>query len=480
MPSPYIDDLLKNLNNSEKKSIEYHFSVKSTSEELLLRKYIDAIVKSSTSSNNNTNRMLKSRAFDQVNDILISDYHIHNKGNFAPHDQILLRLKKRMLLARVLSKSLNQAKTAPFKTILNIIINEAEKNEVYEVLTEALQLKKYTFSLKEGASEFKKIEKKIAHYDMCQKRIYFASDCFYNIVINSNLLKFKNDRLFHNYIVRSIRIIKKDYKKYKSQQINYYLHLILLFYFEKQKKYHLCAKYCKLLFSIVSNSSVIYREERLGFTLINLSQYKTFTENYNDAAKYAKQAQRYYLENSNSYIVSKEQEFNIYFYHAKYEKASECIKELQNRLIVDSGQFTKSKYTYYQSALLFAQKKYKQSYTILNKSLEIEKEKSRWNISLRIMNIMLCIELGKIDEASRLLESLRKYVQRHTKASEIKQRDILIVKVLREMEKQGFNYDKNNKVISKMIKELSQKGKPTSWEHYSPELIPFHEWLEKK
>jgi hypothetical protein len=96
------------------------------------------------------------------------------------------------------------------------------------------------------------------------------------------------------------------------------------------------------------------------------------------------------------------------------------------------------------------------------------------------MNIMLCIELGKIDEASRLLESLRKYVQRHTKTSEIKLRDILIVKVLREMEKQGFNYDKNNKIISKMLKDLSQKGKPTSWEHYSPELIPFHEWLENK
>ena len=90
---------------------------------------------------------------------------------------------------------------------------------------------------------------------------------------------------------------------------------------------------------------------------------------------------------------------------------------------------------------------------------------------------MLCIELSKIDEASRLLETLRKYVQRHQKNGEIKLRDVLIVKTLRELEKDGFNYNASNKTISKMLKELSQKNKPTSWEHYSPELIPFHEWL---
>jgi hypothetical protein len=31
-----------------------------------------------------------------------------------------------------------------------------------------------------------------------------------------------------------------------------------------------------------------------------------------------------------------------------------------------------------------------------------------------------------------------------------------------------------------MLKSLSQKNKAVSWEHYSPELIPFHEWLGGK
>ncbi len=479
MPFPYIDDLMLNLNDSERKSILNHYSIIDSSDNLLICKYIQNIA-NPNSGDLNVNRMLKSRAFNQITDILTSDYHIQNKGNFSPHDQTLLRLKKKILLARVISKTLNQNRTGPFKIFLNSIIAEAKKNEVYEVLLEGLLLKKYVFALKEGANQFMKIDQEISFYEMCQKRSYFANDCYFKIIINNNLMKFNNNKAFHKYILRAIRQLKEDYQTYKSQQINYYLHIILMFYFEKQKKYTISAKYCKTLYSIVKNSPVVYREERLGNVLINLSQYKTFTENFNEASKYAKEAQKHYIENSNNYLLSKDQEFHIYFYHKKYEKATVCLNELLKHKLIDSGQFTGAKYIYYKSSLLFAQKQYKQSYTLLNKSLEIEKEKSRWNISLRIMNIMLCIELGKIDEASRLLETLRKYVQRHEKNSEIKHRDIMIVKLLRELEKDGFTYKKENKTIPKMLKDLSIKGKPTSWEHYSPELIPFHEWMGNK
>ncbi len=358
MPAHFIEDLLNNLNDSEKKSISYHYRLRRTSADLLIRKYIEHTAKLSDTKDfsANANRMLKSRAFEQLTDVLVSNYHIHNKENFAPHDQILLRLKKKMLLVRVISKSLTQGKTRSFRTILNSLIFEAERNEVYEVVIEALNLKKYTFSLKDGAKEFNRISKKLLHYEACQKKIYYAGDCFYSIVINSNLLKFKTDKLFHQYILRSIRILKSDYQKYKSEQINYYLHYLLMYYFERNKKYILSAKYCKLLYSIVKNSPILYKEERLGFALKNLSQYKTFTENYNEAARYAKEAQKHYLENSNNYIVSKEQEFNICFYHKKYDKAAEYMKELRTRNFIDSGQFIQSKYIYFQSALLFAQK----------------------------------------------------------------------------------------------------------------------------
>lgn len=114
----------------------------------------------------------------------------------------------------------------------------------------------------------------------------------------------------------------------------------------------------------------------------------------------------------------------------------------------------------------------------MNKSLEIEKDKTGWNIALRTLNIIVFIELSKINEASRALEALRKYMERLTKSDEVKQRDILIIKLLREIEKDGFRYDPKNANATKMLKELSEKDKPVSWNYYTPELIPFHEWVK--
>jgi hypothetical protein len=128
----------------------------------------------------------------------------------------------------------------------------------------------------------------------------------------------------------------------------------------------------------------------------------------------------------------------------------------------------------------FADNDYKNALTLLNESLEIEKDKSRWNVSLRILNIMLFIEMNKIDEAFNHLESLRKYIERTLKTDEISRRDILIVKLLRELEKTGFELDPANKATAKIINQLSEKNTPLSWQYFSSELIPFHEWLSKR
>ncbi len=479
MPFNYVDTLLYNLNYSEKKSVIHHFSKNTSPENSLLRKYImsrlDGVDKDCPTKNEN--RMLKSRAFSQVTDILISDYHLDNKANFPFNDQLLFQLKKRMLLVRIISKSLDQNRMGPFKTLLNIIITDAKKNELYEILVEALYLKKYVFALKEGDREFQKIEKEIKYYEACQRKVYYASDCYFRVIINKNLHKSKNENAFLTYLLKIIRLIKADFQKYKSSQINYYLLIITMYYYEKKKKYSLAAKYCKILVSIVQHTPAIYREERIGFALVNLSQYKTFTQNFNEAAKYVKQAQGHYISSSNNYITSKEQEFTIYYYHKKYDKAFACVKELLTHKLVDSGNFTQAKYTYFQSVLLFEQKKYKSALNLLSKSLEIEKDKSGWNISLRIMSIMLNIELHELDESSRLLEALKKYITRVQKKTEVRPRDILIVKLLHEIEKVGFVYKPKNASANKILKELSEKNKPWSWEYYTPEFIPFHEWL---
>lgn len=421
---------------------------------------------------------LKSNLYQKVLEAFSFDKHITNVNIFNEYDIISFTLKKKLLTFKILLRSSNQGKTEAMNELLDEVIETAKEYEAYDVLVEALTAKKYFNGIRLGIKEFEAINKDIDSYDYCIKAIHYANDCYYRLILNNHFVKSFLKKDLDKYLEQAIQKMESDYKKTKSQQINYYLHIIYFAVCERKKNYFEAIQYCNKLIGMLKKSKVIYRQERVGFALINMCQFKAYIGNYEAAVIDAKKAQEYYLENSFNSVIAKEQEFYACMYSNNEKQALNCIEKLLEHSLVDTGEFRKSKYVYYKSCVLFASKDYKEALDLLKMSLEIEKDKTRWNISLRILNIMIFIELGKIDEAIRALEPLRKHIERQTKAEEVKARDILIVKLLRELEKTNFIYDPKNSNASKMLKELSEKNKPTSWEHYSAELIPFHKWLE--
>jgi tetratricopeptide (TPR) repeat protein len=248
---------------------------------------------------------------------------------------------------------------------------------------------------------------------------------------------------------------------------------------ERQKNFKKAIRQCNNLLDLLKKHKVIFRKERVGNALNNLSFFKTMTGDYSSAASDAKKAKEHYIENSFDYNVALEQEFKACFYGKKFEDAGRCIHILRAHLPEDAGEFRISKYIFYQAYVFFALGKFKEALNLLNESLEIEKDKSRWNISVRILHIQLFVELNKIDEALYALESLRKYIERTEKNEEVGERDIMIVRLLREMEKNGFQYDPSNVAATKMLNELSDPKSPLAWQHYTAELIPFQNWIRK-
>ncbi|MGQ0827537.1 MAG: hypothetical protein ACT4ON_03975 [Bacteroidota bacterium] len=422
---------------------------------------------------------LKTNLYQKVLEAFSFDKHISNTGIFNEYDSISFILKKRLLIFKILLRSSNQGKTEALHELLNEIINTAKEYEIYEVLTEALASKKYFKGIRVGIKEFDKINEEIDLYNHCTRAMYNAADCYYRLILNNDFIKSFSKKELDNYFSSTIKQMEFDYKKTKSQQVNYYLHIMYFAKCEREKKYSEAIEYCNKIITMLKKSKVIYRKERMGFILDNICQLKIYTGDYDSAAADAKKAQEYYIKNSFEYIMSKEQELHAYLY-INETKALVCIGELLEHSLIDTGEFRKSKYVYYKACVLFISKDYKGTLDLLKTSLEIEKDKTRWNISLRILNIMVFIELNKINEASSYLEALSKHIQRSIKEEEIKPRDILIVQLLRKLEKEGFNYDPKNAKVANMLKELSEKDTPLSWEHYSTELVPFHKWFEGK
>jgi tetratricopeptide (TPR) repeat protein len=421
---------------------------------------------------------LKYLLSEKIYDALLLNKHIENKAVFNLREQTVFTLKKKILLIKSLYRTLNQGRVETVNALLTETIKNAQENEVYDVLVEALIVQKQLKGMRTGILEFESINDKIIFYDHCFKCVQNANDAYYRLILNQEFINSLTKKELEQHIRNSIKQLEIDFKKTKSQEINYYLHIFGIVLNDHEKNFPKAITNYKKLLAILKKSNVIYSKDRVGFALSNLSQFNVFIGNYKEALMFLKSALQFHIPNSMSYLVTKEQEFYIHFYAKNYNEALKCTEEMLEHSMADTGGYRKSKFIYYQACVLFATKQFKEALQLLNKSLDIEKDKTGWNIALRTLNILVFIELNKINEAARALEALRKYMERLTKSDEVKQRDILIIKLLREIEKDGFRLNQKNMIASKLLKELSEKNKPTSWNYYTPELIPFHEWVK--
>jgi tetratricopeptide (TPR) repeat protein len=421
---------------------------------------------------------LKYLLSEKIYDALLLSKHIENDAIFNHREQMVFSLKKKIILIKSLYRVLNQGRTETINFLLSETIKLAKENEIYDVLIESLILQKYHKAMRLGMSEFENINNQITFYEYCFKAVQNANDAYYRLILNREFIKSLTEKELEKHLKLSINQMELDYKKTKSQEVNYYTHILQIALFENEKKFKQAIIHLKKILSLVKGSTILYSKDRVGFAMNNLSWFSVLIENYKEAALHAKNAQKFLIPNSMSYLIVKEQEFYAYWYSGNFKDAVKCTEEMLEHSMADTGGYRKSKFIYYEACVLFVTKQFKEALQLLNKSLEIEKDKTGWNIALRTLNILVFIELNKINEASRSLEALRKYMERLTKSDEVKQRDILIIKLLREIEKDGFRYDPKNANATKMLKELSEKDKPVSWNYYTPELIPFHEWVK--
>ncbi|HSH65830.1 MAG TPA: hypothetical protein VLB84_08535 [Bacteroidia bacterium] len=483
MANSHIIEFIQSLNSEEIKIVKKHLSSETKIKKLLNtlsnhpdKSFSDKELSVLLKSNSNSIRVLKSRLFNQAKKILLLDEHFENNLLFNERERIVFVLKKELLLAKSLFRILNQKKIETVKIILNKVIKQGKEYQLFDLLVEALILQKQIKGPREGLELYNTISKEIEFFSDCYKAVNNACDAYYTLILNTDFKNLFTKKQLEDYLIDSIKKMEIDFKRTKAQEVNYFMYLFKIALLEHKRNYHQACYKCKKLLYLLKSNKILYGRDRIGFAMGNLSIFSIYIGSYKQAEMYAKDAQQFHVKNSFNNLILKEQEFYALFYGGNYCNAIQCIEEIQTHLVADIGKYRKSKFIYFQAYAFFASNQFKDALQLLNKTLEIEKDKTGWNISVKILIILVFIKLNKLSEASRALGALRKYIDRLSKSDEVKLRDKIILKLLYELQKDGFKRKEKNKKTDKLIAELSDQNKPTSWNYYTPELIPFHEW----
>lgn len=482
MANHFIDNFLKNLNASESAVITRYLKNNiSNAEESKTLEVFRQLCSGETIRYENKTALnkIKSRIFEKSLDAIILDDE-HTKNSLCDFDRIQFRLKRQIIHYKQLEKTITDDNIEAIKHLMNEVITESKKYEMYPILIETLIFKKYFNGIRTTRDELEAANKEIALYEFCYQAMYRAIDNYFRIIFETSTSRTLKSNELTKWLSGIVRKTENDFKISRSQQVNYYLHIFRMALCEEKKDYRKAMIECKKLIPLLKKHSSIYKTERIGYAMDNLCLYSIHSCDYKNALEHARTARSYYPLNKFDLAINAENEFHANFYACNYINASENINSILEYSEANLGELRKDKYIYYKSCLLFSQDLCKEALYLLKIPLEIEKDKCDWKIAVSILTILSYIELNKTAEAARTLEALRKYIERNLKDGKIKERDLLIVKALREIEKNAFEYDPANTNLTKLLKQLSAKRTSVSWEHYTAELIPFHEWLGKR
>ena len=142
--------------------------------------------------------------------------------------------------------------------------------------------------------------------------------------------------------------------------------------------------------------------------------------------------------------------------------------------------FLTSKRSFLLASILVLNKRNHEAHKVLQDTKEIEKDKEGWNLGLRILSIINQLETEKLDLVDLNIESLRKHIERTIKMKAVRKRDVIILKLLAKLSRQGFNFRQEWKKNQKYFDLLASNDPEYRWEMKSPEMIIFHRWFEAK
>lgn len=424
--------------------------------------------------------MLKSRLKEKLLDFLLTDLASDRKENLDETDLVNIKLKKRAAQYQLLLYSKKRVQYV-YK-MLDEVIHLAKKYEYYSTLTDHLRMKRSVVSMRYYSDEHNTIGEEIDKYWCYYRMVYRAEEYYQKLMVLADYSSKADNKKVDELLKKAIPELERYYRISKSAIIKYHLKMLYLGHYYNCRNYLKGRSTCLELLNLVRNSRTLYRRQRVSIIYDQLSQCELYLRRYKQAAEWAREAQKDFSLGSDNYCVAVELEFRALILMKEYVQALKIAQKLfasapKNEL----GGFRHSKYNLFLANALFMQSRHREALGLLSQHMEISSDKAGWEIGARTLKIMILIDMQKFEEASLAVSSLKQLMKRIEKTTPAHLRDKKILNLLLILERNGFCFKTLKVIISKYLDPLSHsKDKNISWQPFTHELIPFHEWFSKK
>jgi hypothetical protein len=289
--------------------------------------------------------------------------------------------------------------------------------------------------------------------------------------------KFKQDKISINDLKESVAVIKSDYDRTGSHSLKLHYHMLQGILYDRDNEIIRARDNYLELYQYILSKPTYYSDTELYLSLINIVNCETLLFNFESSLNYL----RAITGKTSKMLFNKkmvsELEFINNFYLGNWKKCY-ALKEV----LLEKSSYSKipayigEKRLFYFSCLEFINGRFKEALQLLNQCVNLDKDKTGWNIGLRLLMIMVSIETDKLNLAESQIENLRKHLSRFD-VLDLNPRINIILKILIALERNSFNFVSTIKQCTNYFNLLKGKDRKYRSNLLTPELIPFHEWF---
>jgi tetratricopeptide (TPR) repeat protein len=421
---------------------------------------------------------LKNRLYLKVLDSLLIDINTNRDIYEDSTHPVQVRLRKKMILYDLLK--FTPLKQTVGMELINEIIATSKQYEFHSILLDAMYIYKGNHGLRKGAEFFKKVTNEIAHYEKCKQYAQRAIDLYTEFGQYSTFEAKADRNKIEVFLVKAIDELKQFYLETNVKSVGYFLKTFEMIHLQFNKRIQDAKEVAISMIDLLKQNKSIGRKGRFGIAYGTIAEIEIVLGNYDSAIRYLYLSREYFSGSQLNLAVNKKIETDALFLKGDYKKAN----EIATSLIVDdslvTGDFRRDIMLYYKGCCHFMLEEYREAARLFNLKFQLNRDKLGWEVNIRFMRIMTMVEVGNLDEAHAMVEATSQHILRYQKIKDLNERDRLLLKLFRELSKEGFAFDRAGEKTYHYILQLQEKEKSYSWEPLSPELIPIHNWVLKK
>lgn len=420
---------------------------------------------------------LIARLKDKILDSLLLDFNLHRDGNHSKAAQLLFRVRKQLSQAQILyTRGLVEEAVD--------ILREGYK-ESFDALfyAEAVSFLHYLFIIETRVGNLKRVkelEREILKVEDI-RNISERAQLYYTSVAFREHYQGNPETYVEELQQKIVELEQSPVLKAASLAYWYYLYM-RVFYHRATKNYALMEFYAHEALHLLMQNRRIQNKPRIINGYLLLADASIYNCQFDSAVDYLDKSIAEVVVGSKNYIDILEHKSWVYIYASKWDLAKSIIQQIGVQSSKSSQKQTplSGKLAYFNCVIQFLQRRYADAYKLIRQTGSFSSDKEGWNVALRILQIMIMIENNYLDEADQEIENFRRSLTNIMKAHPVSKRNILIFRMLAWLSKKDFDFARVYKEHNKLWQLLASDDPELRWDFLTPEIIPFHTWMENR